>query len=73
MIANTSSFLEKDAYNPVESYQKGDVGTIATRFTFNDGGFNGEQKSGTSLFSWAIRRTYYIKRLKNNFTKSQLT
>ena len=45
VIASIPTFLEKDAYNPVESYQKEADGTIATTFTFNDGGFDGEQKS----------------------------
>jgi len=44
VIANISSFLEKDAYNPVESYQKDAIETFAATFTFNDGGFDGEQK-----------------------------
>jgi apolipoprotein D and lipocalin family protein len=45
VIASIPTFLEKDAYNPVESYQKEADGTITTTFTFNDGGFDGEQKS----------------------------
>ena len=44
VIANIPTFLEKDAYNPVESYALNADGTIATTFTFNKGSFGGEEK-----------------------------
>lgn len=44
VIANIPTFLEKDAYNPVESYRLEDDGTIATTFTFNKGSLEGELK-----------------------------
>jgi apolipoprotein D and lipocalin family protein len=44
VIANIPTFLEKDAYNPVESYALNADGTIATTFTFNAGSFEGEEK-----------------------------
>ena len=44
VIANIPTFLEKNAYNPVESYQINSDGTIATTFSFNAGGFDGKQK-----------------------------
>lgn len=44
VIANIPTFLEKDAYNPVESYRLEDDGTIATTFTFNKGSLGGELK-----------------------------
>lgn len=44
VIANIPTFLEKDAYNPVESYRLEDDGTIATTFAFNKGSLEGELK-----------------------------
>ena len=44
VIANIPLFLEKDAYNAVESYRLEADGTIATTFTFRKGGFDGEPK-----------------------------
>ena len=45
VIANIPTFLEKGAHNAIESYRLDDDGTIATTFTFRDGGFDGAQKS----------------------------
>lgn len=44
VIANIPTSIEEDAYNAVESYKLDDDGSIATTFTFREGGFNGEQK-----------------------------
>lgn len=44
VIANIPTFIEKDAYNAVESYRLEDDGTIKTTFTFNKGDFDGPQK-----------------------------
>jgi len=44
VIANIPTFLEKDAYNAVETYEMNDDGTIATTFTFRKGGFDGPKK-----------------------------
>ena len=44
VIANIPTFLEKDAYNPVETYRLDDDGSVATTFTFNAGSLGGEQK-----------------------------
>jgi apolipoprotein D and lipocalin family protein len=44
VIANIPTFVEKDAYNAVESYRLDTDGTIATTFTFRKGGFGGERK-----------------------------
>jgi apolipoprotein D and lipocalin family protein len=44
VIANIPTFVEKDAYNAVESYRLDADGTIATTFTFRKGGFDGEVK-----------------------------
>jgi apolipoprotein D and lipocalin family protein len=42
VIANIPTFLERDAYNAVESYERNGDGTIATTFTFRRGAFDGE-------------------------------
>jgi apolipoprotein D and lipocalin family protein len=44
VIGNIPTFIETDAYNAVESYALNDDGTIATTFTFREGGFDGEEK-----------------------------
>jgi len=44
VIANIPTFLEKEAYNAVETYTLNDDGTIATKFTFRKGGFDGKEK-----------------------------
>jgi apolipoprotein D and lipocalin family protein len=44
VIANIPTFIEKDAYNAVETYRLDDDGTVATTFTFRKGGFDGEKK-----------------------------
>ena len=44
VIATIPTFLEKDAFNPVETYQLSSDGSIATTFTFNKGGLNGPEK-----------------------------
>ena len=45
VVASIPTFLEVDAYNPVESYRLDVDGSIATTFTFNAGGLDGEKKN----------------------------
>ena len=45
VVAHIPAFLEREAYNAVESYRLLDDGRIATTFSFNDGGFDGERKT----------------------------
>lgn len=45
VIANIPTFVEKGAYNAVESYALNPDGTIATTFTFNKDGFDGPLKT----------------------------
>ena len=45
VLANIPTFIEEGAHNAVESYRLNDDGTVATTFTFRDGGFDGEQKT----------------------------
>lgn len=47
VIANIPTFIEKGAYNAIESYALNEDGTIATTFTFNKGAFDGPQKRYT--------------------------
>ena len=47
VIANIPTFLEKDAYNAVESYRLADDGTIETTFSFRAGSFEGKSKRYT--------------------------
>jgi len=44
VIASIPTFIEKKAYNAVESYSLDSDGTVATVFTFREGGFDGELK-----------------------------
>ena len=44
IIATIPTFLEKDAFNPVETYKRDDDGTISTTFTFNKGSLDGPEK-----------------------------
>ena len=82
VIANIPTFLEKDAYNPVESYALNADGTIATTFAFNDGSFEGEEKvyhpqgfirnSDTNAewgmqFLWPIKADYRIVYLDEDY------
>lgn len=45
VIASIPTFVEKDIFNAVESYELDYDGSIDTTFTFRRGGFDGEQKS----------------------------
>lgn len=45
VIGNIPTSIETEAYNAVESYKLEKDGTIATTFTFNQGGFDGKQKT----------------------------
>lgn len=75
VIANIPTFIETDAYNAVESYAKPVNGRVATTFTFNKGGFEGERKtyqptafvregSGNAVwgmqFVWPIKAEYRV-------------
>ena len=44
VIANIPTFIEEGAHNAIESYAMNTDGSIATTFTFLDGGFDGEPK-----------------------------
>jgi apolipoprotein D and lipocalin family protein len=44
VIANIPTWIERNAYNAVESYRRNPDGTVATTFTFRKGGFDGSEK-----------------------------
>jgi apolipoprotein D and lipocalin family protein len=85
VVANIPTFLEEEAHNAVESYEKNEDGTIATTFTFLDGGFDGERKeyhptgfirdTETNAlwgmqFIWPIKADYRIVYLDHDYTKT---
>jgi len=45
VIANIPTFIEKDAFNAVESYSLNEDGTVATTFRFRKGSITGEEKT----------------------------
>jgi apolipoprotein D and lipocalin family protein len=47
VIASIPTFIEKDAYNAIESYRLDKDGTVATTFKFNKGSMNGQLKKYT--------------------------
>lgn len=85
VIANIPTFLEKGAHNAVETYSLNDDGTIATKFTFRKGGFDGKakeynpkafilDKESNALwgmrFVWPIKADYRIVYLDDDYTKT---
>lgn len=45
VIANIPTFIETNAYNAIESYRLAGDGTVATTFSFREGGFEGARKT----------------------------
>lgn len=85
VVANIPTFLEEGAHNAVESYAKNEDGTIATTFTFLDGGFDGERKeyhprgfikdTRTNAlwgmqFIWPVKADYRIVYLDKDYSKT---
>jgi apolipoprotein D and lipocalin family protein len=75
VIAHIPAFLERNAYNAIESYTFEEPNVVRTRFEFNDGAFDGKKKvfnpkafvdfdSGGGLwgmqFLWPIRAEFRI-------------
>jgi len=44
VIANIPTFIEKQAFNALETYQLDEKGRVQTTFAFNKGGFDGPRK-----------------------------
>jgi len=83
VIANIPTFIEKDAYNAVESYRLDQDGTIATTFTFHKGAFDGDEKRYTPRgfirnrqsnaewdmqFIWPFKGDYRITYLADDYS-----
>jgi apolipoprotein D and lipocalin family protein len=82
VIANIPTWIERDAWNAVESYRIDDDGSIATTFTFRKGGFDGPEKRYTPRgyvvdrtsnavwgmqFVWPIKADYRISYLSDDY------
>jgi apolipoprotein D and lipocalin family protein len=85
VIANIPTFIERDAYNAVESYALQPDGTIATTFTFRAGSFDGKRKRyrprgfvvdrrSNALwgmqFIWPIKADYRITWLDDDYSQT---
>ena len=85
VIATIPTFLEKDAFNPIETYQRDNDGSIATTFTFNKGSLKGPTKiyrprgfikdNRTNAiwgmqFVWPIKADYRIVYLDDNYQQT---
>ena len=85
VIANIPTFLEKGAYNAIETYELNDDGSIGTTFTFRKGGFDGEEKeynpkgfitdTNTNAtwgmrFVWPIKADYRIVYLDDDYSQT---
>lgn len=82
VIANIPTALEKGAHNAVESYRLEDDGTVATTFTFNDGGFDGPRReyrprgfirdrqtnaTWDMQFVWPVKAEYLVVYLDDDY------
>lgn len=85
VIASIPTFIEKEAYNAVESYRLTGDGTIETTFTFNKGGFDGPLKTYRPRgyvrdkisnafwgmqFIWPFKAEYRIIYLSDNYSET---
>ncbi|NJD31239.1 MAG: lipocalin family protein [Gammaproteobacteria bacterium] len=85
VIANIPTFAEKDAYNAVESYRLDKDGSIATTFTFRQGGFDGPERvmhprgfvrdhESNAVwgmqFVWPIKAEYVIAHVDPDYTET---
>jgi apolipoprotein D and lipocalin family protein len=84
VIANIPTFIEKNAYNAVESYELEKDGRIRTTFTFRSGAFDGPEKrynptgfvksdSGAiwgMQFVWPIKADYRIIYLDSDYSQT---
>ena len=85
VIATIPTFLERDAYNPIETYKRDSDGSIATTFTFNKGSLNGptkiyrprgfvKDKRTNAIwgmqFVWPIKADYRIVYLDDNYQQT---
>lgn len=84
VIAAIPTVFERNAYNPVDSYRLDADGTVATTFSFNDGGFDGAPRrygsrgfvvAGTGnavwgqQYLWPIKADYRIAYLAADYSQ----
>ena len=82
VIASIPTYLERDAWNAVESYRLDADGSIATTFTYRKGGFDGPEHRMTPRgfvvdrasnavwgmqFLWPIKADYRIAYLSSDY------
>lgn len=85
VIANIPTFIEKEAFNAVESYRLAEDGSIQTTFTFNKGGHDGPVTTYTPKafvrdatskavwdmqFVWPFKAEYRIIYLAADYSKT---
>lgn len=85
VIGVIPTFIEKNIYNAIESYELAPDGTIRTTFTFNKGAFDGPAKRmepkgfvipGTNnaiwgmQFIWPVKAEYVISHVDNDYTET---
>jgi apolipoprotein D and lipocalin family protein len=85
VIASIPTFIEKDAFNAMESYRLDDDGTVATTFRFNKGGDDGplkeynprgfiRDKQSNAVwdmqFVWPFKAEYRIIFLSDDYSKT---
>lgn len=83
VIAHIPTFIEKDAFNAIESYARNADGSIATTFRFRAGAFDGPEKlyqptgyvrpeTGNAVwgmqFIWPFKAEYLINRLNDDYS-----
>ena len=84
VISSTPPFIDKKSYNAIEEYTLAEDGTIKTRFSFFDGGFDGKFKTyhptgfvrpdGSNAvwgmqFIWPIKADYQIVYLDEDYRR----
>ena len=84
VISSTATFIDKKSFNAIEEYTLAKDGTIKTRFSFFDGGFDGEFKTyhprgfvrpdGSNAvwgmqFIWPIKADYQIVYLDEDYRR----
>lgn len=85
VIAAIPTFIEKQAYNAIESYALRESGIIDTTFSFRKGGFDGKQKTYTPVgfirddgsnavwgmrFIWPFKAEYRIVFVNDDYTQT---
>ena len=85
VIANIPTFIERKAYNAIESYERVDDKQVATTFRFNKGSFTGPVKTYRPTgfvkddpsnaiwgmqFIWPIKADYRVIYLNEDYTQT---